>query len=341
VNMSSGSIVRRRWLLAARILILALLVAAAGLSGKSASFINVRALVFLLLGGIATSLMSFSGIEMRAAFAHAAGVRGDREEMLISSLFWESVARNFWMLGVLASTLSFVIALGDRTGNLTTITLAMASSLLAVFYGVILAIICYIPHWKLSREFKNQPPQVSGSSETAAPKPIAALSAGNIIGYILFLAIMASMLRKPFLSESWAALQWIGYWPSLLVVLGGTLALVLFVGDGSSGSTVSLSFAITGLLGSLMGFIQALLGFSATSIEEVALGITFILSSCFTALLGILLIGAPMEDRSAKASPTASQSVFGRLAWYAFPLIAFILMILTFILVVTPITIKA
>jgi len=141
------------------------------------------------------------------------------------------------------------------------------------------------------------------------------------------------LIRSP-ISESWSGLQWVVYWPSLLAVLGGTLLLVLFVGKSSLSPTITLSFAITGLIGSLLGFIQALHGIGSESMEEISAAITFVLSSCFFALLGMLLLGAPLEDRAVR---TAQQSLLSRVAWYVFPMVAFILLVLMFVLIITPI----
>jgi hypothetical protein len=122
----------------------------------------------------------------------------------------------------------------------------------------------------------------------------------------------------------------------LLVILGGTIALVLFVGSSAKGRTYTLGFAVTGLIGSLMGIIQVLLGFSSRRIGDIALAVAFILSSCFFALLGMMLVGAPLEDRSIKDLKEARYSTLSRAAWYVFPLVTLILLVITFVLVITP-----
>jgi hypothetical protein len=320
--------------------ILVLLAAAAILSGKSANFIDPYGLVFVLAGGVAMALISFPGSAIRSAFAHAAGRLGSGDEIRRSALFWESVARSVWMLGILRSILSLVVALADQAGGLTLIGTAMARSLLAAFYGTLLAVVCCVPYWKLTGRLQNQSASLS---ETTGPKQTSGESPsrrfGAAIGYALFLAIMVSTLLRPSLVEMWSALQWIVYWPAFLVVVGGTLALVLFVGQASATPTISMGFALTGLIGSLIGFVQALFGFASYRIEDVAAAVTFVLSSCFAALLGMLLVGAPLEDRAVRMGRISRPSVFSRVAWYVFPLVALIFLVLMFVMIVTPITI--
>ena len=325
---------KRLFLVLARILVVAILAAAAIFSGKFGNLMGGYGLVFVLVGGVALVLMSFSGSEITAAFKHAAGVPGTRKEMQKSALFWESATRNVWMLGVLGSIISFVIALSDSIGGLSGIASRMANSFVTTIYGMILGVICFVPAWKLIGELHDQPLEKPEQRETAT------LRFENIIGYIVFIAITSWTIIRPSLSMSSPQFQpweWIIYWPSLLVVLGGTIALVLFVGNASAGRSFTLSFALTGLIGSLMGFIQVLLAFSTKNIEDVASALTFIISSCFVALLGIMLIGAPLEDRMVKSGRANKPSTISRVIWYVFPLVALIFLVMTFALVITPI----
>jgi len=96
-------------------------------------------------------------------------------------------------------------------------------------------------------------------------------------------------------------------------------------------------FALTGFLATLMGFVQALFGFSSRGIQEIAIAITFILSSCFVALVGMMLVGNPLEDCSFKVGKGQKPLTLSRIAWFVFPLVTLILLFLTFVMVVTPI----
>jgi flagellar motor component MotA len=320
--------------------ILILLAAAASLSGKLASFIDPYGLIFVLAGGVAMAMIGFPGAAIANAFAHAAGRPGSGAEIRRSALFWEAAARNVWMLGVLRSILNLVAALADQVGGIPAITTAMARSLLATFYGVFLAVVCFIPYWKLNGGLHGRSaPGDPGISEMLPRDGRGRWRFGAAVGYVLFFAVLISTLLKPSLQEIRMVMQWLIYWPAFLVVLGGTLALVLFVGKDSAAPMTSMAFAVTGLIGSLMGFIQALLGFANYSIAEVAAAVTLVLSSCFAALLGMLLVGAPMEDEAVCAGRISKPSVFSRAAWYVFPLVALIFLVLMFAIVVTPMTV--
>jgi hypothetical protein len=196
---------------------------------------------------------------------------------------------------------------------------------LAAFYGVLLAVICFVPYWKLTAELQNR-----------APVPRLEVRRRPRVCFVF--SVLVSTILKPSLPEVWGTLQWVVYWPSLLLVLGGTLALMLFVGGSYSGPTPSTAFAVAGLIGSLMGFIQALFGFAGVSIAEIAAAVTFVLTSCFAALLGMLLVGAPLEDRAIRAGRATAPSVFSRVSWYVFPMPALIFLVLMFFMVVTPVT---
>lgn len=99
-----------------------------------------------------------------------------------------------------------------------------------------------------------------------------------------------------------------------------------------------MGFAVTGLLGLLMGIIQTLLGFSSRSIQLITTAISFNLSTCFVSLLGMMLAAAPLEDWSLKKRNAGKHSTASCVAWFGFPLITLILVIITFLIVITPMT---
>ncbi|MFC2165247.1 MotA/TolQ/ExbB proton channel family protein [Acidobacteriota bacterium] len=331
---------RNPFILLGRVLVLAILITAAILSGKFADFMDLYGLAFVIVGGLTLILMSFSAREIAAALRDAVSGTGSHSESHKSLIFWESATRSFWMVGVLATLISFVMALTDSSGGLEGIATRMASALIPTVYGVILSVICLVPvlKFKEARTLGSHE-GITGEEGTMEGGIVASLSFENLTGYVLFIAIIAVTLIKADLSSQapiFEAWEWVAHWPSLLVVLGGTIALVLFVGNSVKGRTFTLGFAITGLIGSLMGIIQVLLGFSSKSIQDIAAALTFILSSCFFALLGMMLVGAPLEDREIKNSKTAKCSTLSRVAWYIFPLITMILLVVTFVIVVTP-----
>ncbi len=335
--MSMDGSLKKRILLVGKILSLVLLAVVALLSGRLPSYLDLHGLIFVFVGGIAGALMTFSGSEIKAALAHARGMPGSEDEAGQSAVFWEAAARNFWIVGVLRSILNFVISLGSLSGGLAALTSGLANSLLAALYGAVLAVVCYVPYWKL--EWHRRRALTPGGESISAPSArgeTGSWALTHFVGYALFVALLLSTLLGSKLTGAGAAAGWIVYWPSLLVVFGGTLALLLFLGDAAFASAISPIFAVTGMIGCLMGFVQVLLGISAGSIEAMSSAITFILSSCFAALLGIFLIGAPLEDRGAKGSGAAARTPLSRAAWYVFPLLALVFLVMVFVLVVTP-----
>jgi hypothetical protein len=64
--------------------------------------------------------------------------------------------------------------------------------------------------------------------------------------------------------------------------------------------------------------------------------VALILSSCFFALLGMVLVGAPLEDLAVKKPQSGRRSPMSRVAWYVFPLVALIFVVIAFVMVITP-----
>ena len=93
-----------------------------------------------------------------------------------------------------------------------------------------------------------------------------------------------------------------------------------------SGPTLSTAFAAMGLIGSLLGIIQMLFGITAGTegIPQIAMALAFFIASCLTALLGMILAGAPLEDYAIRTGRVAGPSAFSRAAWYVFPLLVLI-----------------
>jgi len=328
-------------LILARILVVAVLAAAVVLSGKFTGFIYVRGLFFVLAASVTLALASFSIPEIGAAFRHAAGVPGEPEAVRKSLAFWEAAARNAWMSGVMGTILNFIVALCTLSGGIADVATRMASSFLATVYGMILAVICAVPAWKLGEILRLKPAgNVPNSEARSEPAGAKSLRFENVLGYLFFLIVVAWTTFKPVLGMAYlnfSPFDWVIYWPALLVVVGGTIALVLFVGGAAAGRMLTPAFAITGLVGSLLGFIQALLGMAGKVISTVSAGITFVIASSFIAMLGMMLVGAPLEDRLVKRGRMDKPSGLSRAAVYGFPLLALIFLVVALLLVITPI----
>ena len=215
--MPKGISLKGRFVLSGKILILAALAAAVVLSGKSAGLWQGHGLIFVLLGGAALGLISFSLAEIGVAIRHAAGVPASREKIRISCLFWEASSRNFWMLGVMASVMSFVNALNSisgSSGGIADVAYGMAASLVPSVYGLVLAAACLAPAWKLERRFRRQPPEVARLDAAESDQIRGAFwRLETVLGYVLFIVMIAWTAFKPFLSapslsfKSWHGLS--------------------------------------------------------------------------------------------------------------------------------------
>lgn len=324
-----------------RALILATLVAVALISGKFNDLINLYDLGFVLTGGVAMALMSFAPAEIGTAFKKAGATPEPSDGHPAAVVFWESASRSFWMVGVLASVITFAIALTSSEGGIAAIATRMASSFIGAVYGLILSVICLVPAFKLSGA-RTLGPSGSTSAESGsaptAPRP--AFRYPRLVGYTVFVFMVAGTLIEAHLRipepNRFQAWEWLIYWPAVLVVLGGTSALVLFIGNAGKGQSFTFGFAVTGLLGALLGFIQVLLGMAARNIQDVSAAVSFVLSSCFFALLGMILVGAPLGNRWLRHSPHTKPPTLSLIAGYVFPLVALIFLVITWVVVLTP-----
>lgn len=340
--MSKNLDIKRVLITVAAIVVVAALGYTAVLSEKFASLISGPSFIFVLVGGVAVTLMAFSGSEITTALKHAIGGSAKSHELQQSAYFWEALARNFWMVGVLDSLIIFIIGLGSSKGGVDGIATRMTNSYLSTIYGVILAVICVAPALKISGKFADS--LNSGSEKISSVPPgmmDKSLRLENIFGYALFilslggvfLGSLSSLTSDSPLNPASVFL----YWPSLLIVAGGTIVLVLFIGGAAIGQSFTLSLALTGFIGTLVGYYLLLQGFLNRNIQDIAGAITYIISSCFFALLGMIFLGAPLGDRVLKHSRTQKQGTLNRVAWFIFPLITLIFLTLSFVLVLTPI----
>lgn len=284
-------------------------------------FANGATLVFILAGGVGLMLMGFSLPEIGTAFKHAFGNTegADGEQLKISAYFWESTARSILVLGVLGTTAGYIITVRYNTG-ISDFGLGAAIAFLTTVYGLILAALCAVPALTLRNK-------INGQTLPAVQRPTV-FRWERIPGYILlFAALMWTVSGKynVFLDLS-----------SLLVVAGLASAFMVLLGDTAAGHPVTLSFAVTGLIGIFIGIARFFIGIFSAAIQEIVLGMTFSLLSCFFALLGMLLAGKPLEDRAFKAGKNGKAALLSRIAWYGFPILVIALILFWQLLAMIP-----
>jgi hypothetical protein len=329
------------WPFLGKISVLILVAAGIVLSGRFSALWSGTGLAFVLIGGAAAILMGFSTSEIGTSLKWTAGLRVGPEQLPGISYFWEAASRSFWLLGALGTVINFILALAptaEGSGGLQAIALRMTDAFRPALYGLILAVICSVPALKV----QSAPGKIPESSGPAKPEGFASrrragLRVENIIGYLLLLGTLAWSMSPSF--GAWRIPPWPGNpfldWPALLVVGGATVLLFLFLGRTAEKS-ISGIFGVSGFMGALIGLLLTLFGFAGHRINDVGAGLAFVVSSCFLALVGIMFIGAPWEDRLARVRGERA-SIISRLAWYVFPLLTQVLIILVLILVITPI----
>jgi flagellar motor component MotA len=340
--MSSTNSIKSPLRFLGRVLILFIMVLGVIQSGNLANFVDPYGFLFVLVGGVALVMISFPGAEIWRALRHAVKTPANDAEIRASIHFWEAAGRGFWILGVLRSILHVMIGftgMATQETSLQSVIGLRAQSLVATFYGVLLAVICFIPCWKLIGKLQSRtlvPETEQGSISISRP----GWRFGAAIGFVLFFSVLASCITSVFLKLPSPDLL-LACLPGMLVVLGGAIALILFMGGSHSGPTLSTAFAGMGLIACLMGWIQMLFGMSYSSpagIGQVAGAIAFIISSFFTALLGMVLVGAPLEDHAIRTGRVAAPSAFSRVSWYFFPLLALIFLVLVVNVIIMPLS---
>lgn len=322
-----------RWIIAAAF------VFAVVVSGLFSGLMNRAGLLYLVFGSVAAVFMGFSRHEIGAAFRDAAGLAGPDGSLERSAYFWEAAARNAWILGVLGSAMNFAIALGSESGGIADVSHRMIQSFVVTLYGLVLAVLCLVPAMKIAGKVESvgtrgNPPAV----EVSRSIPTRAFTVERVASYIGFAAVLVltalPQVQGHPQSGNLPIAKVMLHGPAILIVFGGAIALALFMGAGARAWT--LGFAITGLIGLLLGLIQALFGFVHTNIREISAALAFIISASSFALLGLVAVAAPLEDREIMEGRRERPGSLSRMFWVVFPLLAFIFLLLTFILVITP-----
>jgi len=320
-----------------RALLTALLLAGIILSGRFAHFWDAAGFAFVFGGGLALFFMGFSLSQIGAAARYASGRPLREGDVSILPYLWEALGRNFWIVGVLGSIANFVLTLARTSEGIQQVAFLLTASFRPAFYGMFLAVVCAVPALKSREDLIRLEENPLRSVSVSKRRP---WTFANLAGYVLLIAILGWTIVLPaargFLQEQ-RLLSFFFDPSALLVVAGGAVIMLIYLGRASLGASLTSGLAVIGLLGSLMGLMQTLFAFTKKSISDVASALAFVISSCFLALLGIILAGLPLADHEARAAGRPRGLSFNRLAWYLFPLLALLFLVLTFIAVVTPI----
>lgn len=297
--------------IAAKVLLAIAVIAAFIISGEK----DYAGLIFVLLGGAGTVLMSFSFPEILEAIKHTAGEETDAIKLRRSAYFFESAARNFLIVGVFGTIVGYVLTLG-YLDDPRTLGPALAVAFMTTLHGAVIGIFLALPALSLNKRIKDLPGEQE--TETApAPRPF---RFETLIGYIMFLGVLTWGISP-------GKMEMFLDWPPTLLVIGGTIALVMLAGKLAPGRAVTICFALTGFLGSLAGLIRLMQNLADP--KGIGPAMAFTVLSCFMALLGMLLVGLPMEDRAVIGGNRFKELVISRIAWYGFPMLTLIVLTLS------------
>jgi hypothetical protein len=310
-------------------------------SGRFGPFLHARGLVFLLLGCVALGFTSFTVAEIWAACRDGCAPDPHRASTGTSALFWEATARNAWLTGSLGSVVFFVLALTYPSGAIRVIATNMSLAFVPSILGLAVAALALVPSLKLKDAMEALAPG-EGAVPAGTRSPVRRRAWEHSVGPVLVVALVAwTVSGLPAASASEVPAPWgfLLHWPALFVVVGGTTAVLLLAGRPLARRIRSVSFAVAGAIGTLMGLVQVLLGFAARDIAALSAAGSFVVTTCFVSLLGTMLAAVPVEDEAAKAGGTGGYPWPSRVAWLLFPMLTTLYLLGTLAMVLTPMTV--
>lgn len=233
---------------------------------------------------------------------------------------WHRVAGVAWVAGALASIVLLGRALGKSEG------------IEAIATGMALAFIPGVSALALASLTVAGAARLMPPADAAGPQ--AGLPARDIwLRRSLLLALFAWFAWAPRPAAGEMLIQpsdWLLHGPALLVVAGAALAFALVAGRAGK-RLAPVVLAAAGTVAALAGLVQALLGMAHVRIAQVTAGIESVTSACFTTLVALALLTVEPRD-DADTRPAA------HVAYAVFPLVSLLLLAVTFLMVVTPMT---
>jgi len=301
--------------------VVAVLVAAGGILARWASPASAIGVTTVTAGVAAVLLMGFPVGEIARAIASAAG--GAVGERRRAALLWQVAAWSAWVLSAASAAAGFVTAFAAESGGIARFLAGVGDRAVGVTMGLVLAVLLAVPALRLTA--------ADDSSSESAPAPAAwqRLLAGAAL-----LALLAAPLFGRGSGGRFEPLPWLLHGPAWLVVGGGALALVLYLRALGRGAAAVLGLTAAGALGIALGLTRGLHGFATVSIEDVAGGLMFAISSGYAALAGLAVVGLPLVASDLREGRRASGAV--RLAILGFPVVVALLLAVTILLAVVP-----
>src|SRR5262245_23248186 len=292
---------------------------------------DVAGLASVAVGELALVLVGFTGPEILAALGHAAGGAGSAAALRRSARLWRSAARSAVLLGALVALEGLVTLIASTTGP-DVFMPGLGQRVPPVAAALALWAALSLPVVRLLRRAEA----AVADGMDAPPRSSAAggwLRVERWLGYGLLLAILARPVVLLPQSARLRSIEMLLHWPAWLVVAGGALAVLLYLGRPLAAS-LSLGLACSGLLGGLSGLAQAFHGFAGQSFAALVGGMAQAISSCFAALCGLALLAVPLEDCGEEPPPLLARAC--SFAWSGLPLFSLAVVVLAIVLSLIP-----
>jgi hypothetical protein len=304
--------------------VVAVLTAAGVILARSASVASGIGVGAATLGVVAVLLLGFPARELGRAVACAAGAEagpGDRQR---GALAWAAAARSAWVLTAAIAVAGFVSAFSSQSSGIARLLAGVGDRAVGVAVGLLIAVVCAMPALRL------------GTGEPAASEPLPAPPAApqRALAAVILLAVLAAPLLGRGSGGRFEPLPWLLHGPAWLVVLGGALALGLYLRPTGTGAAAVVALAAAGAVGILVGLTRGLHGFATASIEDVAGGLMFAVASAYAGLAGLAAVGLPLLDRDARGGRRPPAAAHAAVA--GFPVVVLLLLALTILLAVVP-----
>ena len=303
--------------------VLAVLAAGGAILARSASAASLTGLALVSGGVAAVLLLGFPGREIVRAVGCAADGTASPGERGRAALLWAAAARNAWVLSALSAIAGFVSVFSTESSGLARFLGGVGDRAVGVSFGVLLVAVFAIPALRLAPA--EEPPMETASPPAAGQRVLAGVALVALLAWPLFGAGSGGRFEP---------MPWLLHGPAWLVVGGGTLALGVYLRGIGPGGSIVVALGAAGTVGVLLGLTRGLHGFATVSIDDVAGGLMFAISSGYAALAGLAAVGLPLLDQDAREGhrPPAA----ARWAACGFPVVVLALLAFTVLLVIVP-----